>query len=246
MKKKLILSLAALLLAAVTTSLVMPPKKVAANDNSGAAQQAQRKIIVNGQGTVKVKPDVAYVTLGVQTDSKDAKDAQAQNTKLMNSVIDSVKALNIAEKDIKTSGYYMYPQYNYDNKEQKITGYTVTNSVTVTVRNIDTVGDVIDKSLDAGANMVNSIQFNVSDPTQYYQQAIKAAMENAKIKGSTIAESLGVKIDLPLEVVEQSNYYSPTVYGNMNTQASYDSGGGTTIQSGELEISATVQIIYGY
>lgn len=94
----------AVVLAAVSM-LVMPATAARADDNAGSV----RKITVSGQGTVKVKPDVAYVTLGVQTDSKDAKEAQAQNTKLMNDVIEAVKALGIAEKDIQTSGYYMYP-----------------------------------------------------------------------------------------------------------------------------------------
>lgn len=86
----------------------------------------------------------------------------------------------------------------------------------------------------------------MSDPTPYYQKALAAAMDNAKIKGMAIAGSLGVTIDLPLEVIEQQSYYSPMLYGNMNSKQVNDAAGGTAIQSGELEISATVQVVYGY
>ncbi|MDR2899110.1 MAG: SIMPL domain-containing protein [Clostridiales bacterium] len=246
MKNKIvkgIIALSAVLaLTAVSGRFGLKPQEVMASELTSA-----RKITVSGQGTVKVKPDVAYITLGVQTDAKVANDAQKKNTEIMNNVIAAVKAMNIAEKDIMTSGYSIYPQYDYTSNTPVITGHSVMNNITVTVRNIDTVGDVIDKAIEAGANTTNSIQFNVSDPSPYYAQALKTALADAKAKGLTIAESLGVKIGQPIEVIEQSNAYSSPVYGNINAKAmAADTAAGTPIQSGELEISAILQVVYSY
>lgn len=208
---------------------------------------AQGKITVQGRASIKVKPDVAYVSVGVRVDATDAKGAQAQNKELMNGIIDAIKALGIAEKDIKTSDFYMYPQYDYSAGE-KVVGYMVSNNVTVTVRDIELASAVIDASVEAGANSASSIEFNVSNPTTYYQQALASAIRDAESKGRAIADALGVVIGLPSEVTEQTDeYYSPRGYGNADSagmEMSMDSS--TPIQSGELEISARLQVTYEY
>ncbi len=211
-----------------------------------ASDDDDHKITVMGNATIKVKPDVAYVTLGVQTEAKDAKTAQSDNTNTMNDVIEAIKGVGIADKDIKTDGFYINPNYNYET--QQTTGYSASNSVTVTLRDIGQLSTVIDAAIDAGANNANSVSFNVSEPSPHYAQALKDAVADAKTRGEAIAEALGVKLSLPLEVAEQNNdeWYGSAM-GNYNSVGAGDAGGESTpIQSGEIEITARVQVTYGY
>lgn len=207
------------------------------------------KITVTGQGSVKVNPDIAYITLGVQTRNADSKAAQAENNEIMTKIINSLKAMNIDNKDIKTANYYMYPEYDYNEKGgQRVVAYSVTNSVTVTVRKIDSVGAVIDTGIAAGANNAQNIQFSISDSSTYYAQALSLAITNAKAKSTAIAGALGVTVSNPVEVTENSSYYMPVMSESANVRAEKDMAAGASmpVQSTELEISASISCVFEY
>ncbi len=216
--------------------------------NRADADEVKNTITVNGEGIVKVKPNMAYASMGVDTISKEAKDAQKNNSAAMNKVIQVLKSMGIAEDDIKTTDYSIYPEQNYDEKTKQtvITGYHVSNTVEVTVRDINSVGSVIDKAGDAGANRMYNISFTVSDDSAYYQQALQAAAKNAKGKADAIAKSLGVSIVGPVSVTEQSAG-GPIVYGSINSMKEMAAdGAGTSVSTGELEVKAQISIAYGY
>lgn len=205
---------------------------------------AQRKITVEGSASVKVKPDVAYVNLGVQTEGKEAKKAQSENAEVMNDILAAITELNIADENIQTSGFNVNPKYNYDT--QKTTGYIVTNNVVVTLRDVNQVSSVIDAAVEAGANQT-SISFAVADPAPHYRQALQNALRDAESKAKALAEVYQVGIDMPIEIIEQTGY-QPYGYTMQLAEAAYDSyaRSSTPIQSGDLEISAKVQVVYGY
>lgn len=206
-----------------------------------------KEISVNGVGAVMVKPDIAVLNIGVETQNKDSKVAQEENAKLTNQLLETLKKLNIKEADIKTTGFNMYRERYYNTPDGKPTegDYRVIHSLSVTIRKIDEVGSIIDTVTKNGANQVNGIYFTVADSSPYYHEALKNAIENASGKGNAIAKALGVKIGKPSSVVEIS--YSEPVVQYMDTAVAKESlNMGTSISAGELEIRAQVQVIYNY
>jgi len=254
MNRKLISTASAVLLVTaigVTAAIfTRRPATVEAADNTATGTTAAPvgKITVSGQGSVMVKPDIAYIDLGVNTEHADAKTAQANNSAQQTLVINAIKSLGIAEADIKTSGYSMYPKYEYStNGTSRIVGYTVHNTVTVTVRNIDKVGETIDAAIGAGANIASGIRFSLSDSNAYYAQALKQAIANAKSKSGAIAQALGVAVGNPIEIIENGGSYMPVIYAEadmMKGNAMMDTA--MPVQTGELEVTATITAVFAY
>ncbi|HOQ17165.1 MAG TPA: SIMPL domain-containing protein [Defluviitaleaceae bacterium] len=237
--KKTIKLLSVLLLAVFfTTASLSSPAVV-------KAETGINKITVRGEGVIKVKPDMAYITLGVRTENKDAKQAQKENANKMNQVIAAVKNMGIDEKDIQTSGYSVYPQYDYESKTgERIVGYTVTNTISVTVRDISKVGELLDLAVKEGANLSGGIQFSVSDTEKYYNEALKQAIKNAQGKAAAIGEALGVVIKAPVSVVETSYGGRSVVYAD---EESFKTNAvSTPVEIGEMDINAIVEVIYQY
>ena len=211
-----------------------------------AAQPTKRTLNVVGQGKVTAAPDIAYITLGVVTEDVNAKVAQQNNAKAMTDVIDTIRNTGIKNEDIKTTNYSIYPKSTYNEKtgETKIVGYSVTNSVVVTIRDISKAGNLIDIAAVSGSNLTNSISFGLSDYEKYYNLALKEAVAVAKKRATTIGEALDIQIKTPVAISE-SGSSSPVIYNSMyNMKAAADSV--TPIQSGNMDIQATVNMTYEY
>ncbi|HHV59866.1 MAG TPA: SIMPL domain-containing protein [Clostridiaceae bacterium] len=222
---------------------------------------------VSGSFTVKVSPDIAYITIGINTFAVDPKDAQKENREKMDQVFEKLVALGIDSKDIQTMNYSITPRYEYKNIEEKdeygnlvrrgesvLTGYNVDNTIRVNVRDLQIVGDVIDVTVDEGINKANSIAFGISDAVRdaKYLEALKGAAEAAKAKAETLAEVYGIQLDIPYSVVEGSSYIPSPIYRNLD-YAAWDKGiaaanesVSTPIAAGEMEISANVTVVYKY
>lgn len=219
-------------------------KSFASTETTG--QPTKRTLNVTGQGTVTATPDIAYITLGVMTEDVDAKVAQQENAKAMNEVIKQIKNSGVKNEDIKTSNYNIYPKTTYNDKtgESKIVGYTVNNSVVVTVRDISKVGNVIDIAAANGVNLSNGISFGLSDYEKYYNEALKQAVKIAKNRATTIGGSLGITVKTPVTVTE-SGASGPIINYAYDMKAS--AGQATTpIQAGNMDIRATVNMTYEY
>jgi len=242
------LTLAVVLL--VTAVVLVAAIGIFANAPAEAAEENEQKRMINvsGQSKVTASPDFATISLGVLTEDKDAKAAQKANAQSMEKVIGAIKALGIADEDIQTSNYSISPVYSYDKEtgESTITGYRVNNTVSVTVRDLGKVGSVIDAAAESGVNTSSSISFGLSNYEDYYNEALKNAVLAADRKAKTIADALGVKLKGALTVNESGGGYSP-----LHNYAVYDmraegAGAATPIQTGQLEISAYVSIVYEY
>lgn len=206
-------------------------------------------ITVSGEGVIKVKPDIAYINIGVETIGKNSQDAQIENKNKMTSIMSKIKSFKIKDDDIKTIEYNIIAMREYDREKGKsiITGYMVRNVVQITIKDINNVGKIIDRVSEVGANYITNITFSVKDKEKYYLEALKMAMENAKNKGTAIADSFGVKLDKPYKVIEMSNMnYSIT--GGYRDSFAYlkEKAVNTPISQGELEIRANVNVIYKY
>ena len=210
-----------------------------------AVDAEQRVVSVTGEGKIVVTPDLAYIDLGVQTKNKDAQKAQQENATQMTAVIDAVKKAGIKAEDIKTTGYNIYQTYDYTpNSEVRNEYYQVNNIVNIKIKDINAVGKIIDVATAAGANNVNSIRFTVSDDSKYYSEALKLAMANANTKASAIMSTFNKKPGLPLSVSEVS--YGGGVYYDYAPAKAMMEGAATPIESGEITITATVNVGYDY
>ena len=206
----------------------------------------QQGIWVSGQGEVSAAPDIATIRLGIEAEAESVSDAQAQATVAMNNVLDSLKSNGIADKDIQVQQFSIDKITEWDRIEEKqeVTGYRVTHMVTVKIRDIDKAGDIIDDVAEAGGDLtrVDSINFSIEDPTEYYEEARKEAVEDAEAKAKQLASLAGVSLG-KATYISESSYYAP-----VTSRASYDmveeAKAATTISAGELDISATVQIAY--
>ncbi len=201
-------------------------------------------VTVEGQGMVKAKPDIVVLTLGVVTENENVKTAQQENAVRSNNVIAALKALGIEEKNIETTSYTMYPQYEYVDGKPQPRGYRVEHMLQVTVLNVQQAGQVYDAAVQNGANIARNLVFKVSDPTPYSNQALTIAIKNAQEKAKIIAGTLGVTINpVPVSITE----------GQMNVQREYVAAYSTVaaetttpIQTGDLDITVNLRAVFQY
>jgi len=196
----------------VALALVLP--LVAAAPVFAQEVDMRPKIEVLGEGEARVSPDMAIVTLAVLKEAPTAREAMDQNNSAMAAVIAALKEEGIAAKDLQTGGLSINPQWVYpDGKDPaekpRITGYQVTNSLTVRVRDLAKVGGVIDRSVSLGVNQGGNIVFTNDDPAEAMSEARKDAVENAMAKAKTLAEAAGVGLGSVLRITEGGGMPAP-------------------------------------
>lgn len=203
-------------------------------------------VLVQGEGTVKVKPDIAFINVGVESSNLDAKVAQEENSEKMESIMKALKDYGLNDDDIKTVSYNIWRGIDY-SKEESVEEYHVTNIIELSIDDITKVGNVIDITSEAGANQINSIRFSVVDEKKYYDEALVIAMENAEAKATSIMGTFGEKPNKPYKVIESS--FGGGQFNVANV--AYDgmmlkSNSSTPISSGDLEIKAILSVEYDY
>jgi len=202
-------------------------------------------LVVSGSGKVSLKPDVAHINAGVETIMKDAREAQQENSRIMNGIIASLKGMGIEDKDIQTANYSVHVEYDYSERERRLIGYRVSNNVRVTMRNIENVGAVLTAMAESGANNFHGITFGAENQDAAYDEALKKAIDDAKAKASLMAEQVGVDLGKPVAVNEGSAP-SGIQYGQgMMDMARLESAAvQVPIMEGELEVRANVTIAF--
>jgi uncharacterized protein len=164
------------------------------------AQQPQQapeaRIVVTGEGSISVTPNYAQITGGVTTRGKTVKEGVDTNSKLMVAIIAALKDAGIAEKDIQTVRFSIQPVYapQEPHTGPKLSGYSISNQVNVTIREIGKVGDVLDRVVAAGATEVGNVSFLVSDTSKALDQAREAAIADARRKAEVYAKASGVRL----------------------------------------------------
>jgi len=238
MKTKTIL-ISAVLLFAVLLSACGP------TTIAPAAQAPVRSMNVSGTGEVTLKPDIAYINIGVHTEKATASEATAQNNTDAQAVIDALTAAGVAADDIQTTNFSIYQKDITDptTGAKLSTVYAVDNTVYVTVRDLTKLGAVLDATVKAGANNVNNIQFDLADKTKALSDARTAAVKDAKTEADQLAAAAGVT----LGNIQTINYNentppSPVFYGKSVNMAVADAA--VPISSGTLQISVNVTITY--
>jgi hypothetical protein len=164
----------------------------AARADTDVAAAIQRSIVVMGHGSVSTVPDRAQLSFGVSSSAKTASAALRANAAEMTKVIAAVKAQGIPATDIRTEFVSLSPRYSASGEE--VVGYTASNSVSVTVRNLAKAGGLIDAAVEAGANQVNGPNLVRSDASALYRLALRAAISNARAKAQAIAKASGLTL----------------------------------------------------
>ncbi|MFQ3662058.1 MAG: SIMPL domain-containing protein [Chloroflexaceae bacterium] len=199
-----------------------------------------RQVTVTGQGEVRVTPDMAVVQLGVETSAPTTQEALAQNTAQVQAIIDQLKALGVAERDIQTSTFSIYA--SYANEGRTITGYTVSNMVQVTIRDLAQAGALLDQVVQVGANRVYGISFGLSDPRAVQAQARDAAMADARARAEQYARAGGASLGNVLIITESLGAVTP--FPAMMRDEAARAGAPVPVQPGEQAVSAQIQVTY--
>jgi hypothetical protein len=179
------------------------------------AEQSQlppeRRVIVIGEGSVSVAPDYARIRSGVTTRAKTAKEAADANAKAMAAVTAMLLGAGIEQKDIQTSRFSVQPVYetHQPNTEQKLSGFSVSNQVHVTIRQIDKAGEILDRLVATGATDVGNLEFLHSDMSKALDQAREAAVADARRKAELYARASGLSLGSVNWITEDSGYAPP-------------------------------------
>lgn len=250
MKRNLLLAicLTLVVIAVGTTgcsSGVVPTEGVL-GDKGIILSQQNTGIWVSGEGKVNVVPDVAILNLGVEAQAATVAEAQRQAAEAMEAVMAELDEHGVAEKDIKTQRYSIYPVRRWERDKEILIGYRVTNMVTAKIRKVDDAGSIIDAVAKVGGDYIriNSIAFTVDDPTTYYEEAREKAMADAKAKAKQLAKLGGVSLGKPIYISEGGVYIPVPRDYYLKGEAEGAPVPTTPISPGETEIRLTVQVVY--
>ena len=204
-----------------------------------------RSMSLTGHGEVRMAPDLAIVTVGVMSSAATAREALDANTKAMEGVMASLKKAGIELRDIQTSNFMVNPRYDYgqnNNQPPKVTGYDVSNNVTLTVRKLDGLGAVLDQVVSSGSNQINGVMFQVSKPEAATDEARKLAVADAQRKAKVYTDASGVTLGNIVSLSEGGSYQPPVpVYKTMRTEGM---AADVPIAQGEQAIGVDVNITW--
>jgi len=251
MKKIVWLSLSILVILSVLAlagcETLTPP--LSGNNPAGdglVLSQQNTGIWVTGEGSVTVVPDIANLSLGVEAEAETVAQAQSEASSAMTAVTGELDAYGVDDKDIKTQRFNIQPMRRWieEKEEEIITGYRVTNTVAVKVRDVADTGSIIDAVAgDGGDNIrINNISFTVDDPSKYHQEARELAMADAETKAKQLADYAGVRLGTPTYINESGGFIPPVQFAF--SEALAIPAPAPPISPGETEIRLTVQVVY--
>jgi uncharacterized protein len=211
---------------------------------AAATSTTERTVHVSGTGQVEAVPDVANLTLGVQTQNQDANTAMQQNNQQMQALITTLTDNGVPQDNIQTQTLQLVPQYQQStqtnaNAEPTIVGYRAINTVNVRVTDLSTLGDLLTAAVSAGGNTIQQISFEVSDPSTYLTQARQAAWTDAQQKASQLAQLGNATLGQVLTITETTRSPSPVVRESLAQAASP-----VPIQAGTQTIEVDIDVTW--
>lgn len=243
----LVLTLAACSPGVVGAGVVPGLRAQTAAQAQTADQPANAGITVTGTGQVSGSPDIARVTVGVESQGNEVKQVVSENNTKMAELIAGLKGAGISDKDIQTTNYSVYvenprvePVAPTEKAQPSSLIYHVANQVQITVRDISKLSSVLDLSVEKGANSIYGVSFDVSNPTALEDQAREIAVANARDRAEKLAKLEGLTLGSVIRVEEISG--SPAMY---YAAAKDMAQGGAAIESGSIQITVNLQVTYG-
>ena len=214
---------------------------------SGTVQFGQsqpRTINVTGNAQVILAPDIAYISIGVHSEAKTAKEAVASNNSQTQAVIDAIKGKGVDAKDIQTTNFSVYQQEKFAPTGEDLGSFFMTdNTVYVTMRNIAKIGDILDASISAGANSIYGINFDVQDK----ESALATGRDQAMVDAKSQAEQLAKASGATLGDVQSISYYSSSpspIYYDTKAAGVGGGGGSVPVSPGQLTLTVSVSVTY--
>ena len=198
---------------------------------------------VSAQAEVSRIPDVARLSTGVVTQATEANAALRANAEQMQQVMAAVRKAGIAERDVQTSGINVSPQYRYvENQPPVITGYQASNTVSLKVRDVAKLGDVLGALVASGANQVNGPSFEIDQPDSGYDEARRAALGKARLRADMYAKSLGVRVRRIVSISEGGSF-QPRPMMAMRSMA-MDASESSPVSPGETTLQASLDVVF--
>jgi hypothetical protein len=245
----------ATLVAVVVIAIIALALAVALPSLRGRVAQAaestepQHMLTVSGEGVVHARPDIARVTLGVETQAATASEAQAANAAVMDKVVAKLRELDIKNEDMKTVSFRLNPNYDYENTEKggpRLVGFRATNEITVTLRDLAAVGEIVDECVALGANSIGGVSFELENEAALREQALTLAVADAKKRAQLLARSMDLGGLRPVSVTAVSG--SPGYNQPMMEYARLGGGAAanTPVMPGEYTITVQVQVQYTF
>jgi len=215
----------------------------------GHSDRMERTITVEAEGKVTATPDIAVTTMGMVSEGTTIAEAQEKNTLVMNELTFKLKNLGIAEDDLQTMNYNVYPRYNYTEDDGRVLeGYEVHQSLKVKIRDLDMANSVLALAGEVGTNSVSGLDFTLDDDEVYKAKARNKALEKVGEKTRMLAQSLGIEV---VKVVSYDEYESGgngmPVYKDMRMESAYGLGGGVPspdVQAGSTDVMMNVAVTF--
>ena len=200
-------------------------------------------VVTTGEGVVKLAPDRLWVSIAAESRAKSPKEAQRANADAMKAVLDRLKTLGLPDDAIRTSGYDLQPEFDYNNGRQTLRGYVARNSVEVRVDDVTRAGDVLDAAVGSGATNVSGVRFDLKDRSAAEREALRNAVADARRRADSAAAGAGMKVDRVVRI-EEHRSMSPEPRPMMMARQSMvaDAAGTPPIVPGEIEVRVSVTL----
>lgn len=215
----------------------------------GAEAERPRTISVSGQGEIQAEPDRAVLTLGVESRKPKLEDARAEVTKTVEAVMKLTRDLKIDQKYVRATRVNVQPEYNWENntRERTLIGYFVSRQVEIDLRDLEKLGQLLEKSFDLGVNQVGDPRLDSSKRRELEREALAKAVADAKLNAEAVAKAAGARIGPPRTIAASSGFVPPPTpmfkTAMARAEAASDSAA-QSYQSGQMSFNGTVQVEY--
>ena len=212
------------------------------NDTIITSDEKKNQIRVVGTANVTHTPDIAKTQIGVQTFDKNVDPAINENNRKTKAVIEALIRQGVQEKDIQTASFTINPRRDYTGQDTwKIVGYQVDNLLSVTFRDLNSIGKALQAAITAGANNINGVTFTLDDPETLLEEARVKAVENARERAKDLAEAAGVTLGDAIYIDDLSQ---SVPVGDYRSYGKADVANEVPVQPGELHLTVQVQVIF--
>ncbi|WP_209122217.1 SIMPL domain-containing protein [Alkalihalobacillus sp. BA299] len=214
--------------------------------NRNALEESRKRITVVGEGEVTATPDIIQITLGVRTEGESASETIQKNARIANQIIQNLENIGVPQEKLETKSYNVRPMYDYIDGKSILRGYEVEHLFEVTMTDVTQVGEVLGASAEAGANVIQGLQFKIANPLNYYLQALSIAVQSGIQKASHIANQIGVTLNQPPISVTEISEQPVSVYQAEGKVLSTAYAATPPITTQDLVIRASVTVVYSY
>lgn len=230
----------------IVTALSMLVLALVSGASVRAADDRPRLISVSGQGEVQAEPDRALVTLGVESHKVKLDDARAEVTKAIDAVLKLTRDLKLDSKHVRATRINVQPEYNWDNngRERTLIGYVVARQVDIELRDLDKLGQLLEKSTDLGMNQLGEPRLDSSKRHDLEREALSKAVEDARLNAEVLAKAAGAKLGPAHTISATSGFAAPPMPMRVKAMAATAEDASQTYQTGQMSFTGSVQIEY--